>query len=786
MSKSRVFKWLSPILVLAVLLSMGVMAAVPVGATVSAVTVTATPATASEVAGYTFNFTTTVDVPVGNTVTITFPSTATVPVTIAESFVTVNGTQLSLAAGDRVTVSGQSVTLTLHAALTAGSGRVVTINQGAGIKNPAIAKTVASGAYPVTVMTSEEALGTGYLGIIPSYTISPISGNRATAVTVTGKGWTPNSSIAISGNLTGNGVSQTDGTFTLTASPVSSGNVYCADGAGQTQAGGTVTWDSAVTVPTFTLGATVSVTPTSGDIGTTVTVKGYDFTSGSNIPSLSITMGGMGLAPAASSNLTTRDAYGSLDDFSIPLVIPANMPGGAKTVSVTDNASKIGTTTFTVNTPTITMSPASGAPNTLVTISGSHFQASDTIIAGNLTFAGNTWNTAALTVDASGNWNVNLRVPAAAVAGNNPVRVTTSAGTVVNSVFAVGARVVTITPASGPIGTTVLVSATNMTPGSTIAVGALTFNGAAWNTAAITIDSLGNMASTTLVVPTAVAGSRTVTATDGALVTAVGVFTVTQPTISISPTTGYMGNTITVTGSGWVPGMMGMVTIRFTDTAARTMVLATPDASGTITGVFTVPVTASTTTNSVTALDSLGNASPAVAFALAPAAITLSPTSGPVGTVVTVSGAGFPPLTGLTAGTGLIIGGVPVLPATAVMTNSTGAFSTTFTVPGLATGAQSVTATAGATTSVNVFFTITAAAETVQTQLSGISTHLIRVWGLSGGVWKMYDPADPVGSDLASLVAGKGYFVNVDAACTLIYGGFTYTLDAGWNLIGWR
>jgi hypothetical protein len=55
------------------------------------------------------------------------------------------------------------------------------------------------------------------------------------------------------------------------------------------------------------------------------------------------------------------------------------MPGGAKTVSVTDNASKIGTTTFTVNTPTITLSPMTGQPKTWVTVSGSHFAAGDSI-----------------------------------------------------------------------------------------------------------------------------------------------------------------------------------------------------------------------------------------------------------------------------------------------------------------------------------------------------------------------------------------------------------------------
>jgi hypothetical protein len=345
--------------------------------------------------------------------------------------------------------------------------------------------------------------------------------------------------------------------------------------------------------------------------------------------------------------------------------------------------------------------------------------------------------------------------------------------------FIVGGRALTITPASGPIGSTVVVTGSNMTAGNTIAIGALTFAGVAWNTAAITIDTLGNLSPTTLTVPAGTTGPKTVVATDtpGARV-ATGAFTITQPTISISPTTGYMGDTITVTGSGWVPGLLGLATIRF---AGATMVLATPDASGAFMGVLTVPATAAAT-NAVAALDTPGNVAPSATFVLAPASVTLSPTSGPVTSQVTVTGKGFLPQSGLA---GLTIGLVPVLPVTPVVTNTLGAFSATFTVPGLAAGAHTVAVTVGLT-AVNVFFTITAAAASAQNQLSGISTQVVRVWGLSAGTWTMYDPADTVGTDLASLTAGQGYFIKVSNACTLIYGGFTYNLVAGWNLIGWR
>jgi hypothetical protein len=48
----------------------------------------------------------------------------------------------------------------------------------------------------------------------------------------------------------------------------------------------------------------------------------------------------------------------------------------------------------------------------------------------------------------------------------------------------------------------------------------------------------------------------------------------------------------------------------------------------------------------------------------------------------------------------------------------------------------------------------------------------------------MYDPADAAGSNLTTLVSGNGYWINVNAACTLIEGGFHKALSEGWNLIG--
>jgi hypothetical protein len=780
-------KLVGMLMLLAIVCSLVAITAAPASAAVTNVAITANPATASDIAGYSLVFDTTAPVPVGGTVTITFPAGVTLPATVSKAYVALGGVAWATGDGDP-TVSGQQLIITIGAngPFTAGAGKTITISQGAGIKNPPIAKTKASLAYPVEVVTSVETFGKGYLGIIPSYTINPTTGTRSTSVTVTGKGWAPNQSVTVTdpnSSLAGSGVVLADGTFSMTATPVSSvGDVLIKDGAGQTNAGGSVVWDGNVTMPSFYLTPTVTVTPTSGNVGTQVLVSGRDFTPNGNISATNgIFIGGLNWNqnPPAIIMLSTIDAYGTFDDFNVTLPVPATIGGGAKTVSVTDGT-KSATATFTVNTPTITLDPAMGAPNTLVAISGSHFQAADTIPIGAITFAGAAWNTALLTVDASGNWNTSLRVSSTAAIGNNPVVVTSNLGTTASAVFAVGQRALTLTPVSGPLGIYTVVQGTNMTPNGNIAVGALKFGGAAWNTAAISIDSLGNLSPTSLQVPAGFGtGPQSITATDSGTITAVGSFTVTQPTISISPTTGYKGDTLTITGAGWVPGNLGLVQISF-NTQIQVVVPA-PDATGAFIASLQVPVTA-LASNTVGAKDINNNIAADKAFLLGPQAISIAPTSGAVGTKVSITGVGFQPQSALTA---LTISGASVLPATPVITDSVGKFTTNFTVPGLALGAQPVAATI-LTVTATTFFTITAAPVTIDTQLASISSQLVIVWRYEGGGnWTFYDPTDVVGSTLTSLNAGDGFWVKVSAPCTLTYLGKSWALVADWNNKGW-
>lgn len=74
----------------------------------------------------------------------------------------------------------------------------------------------------------------------------------------------------------------------------------------------------------------------------------------------------------------------------------------------------------------------------------------------------------------------------------------------------------------------------------------------------------------------------------------------------------------------------------------------------------------------------------------------------------------------------------------------------------------------------------------VTEQMSSIADQLIRVWGYEDGAWRMYDPGDNIGTDLFTLIAGRGYWVKITEDCDLIYDCYSYALKTGWNNIGWR
>ncbi len=74
--------------------------------------------------------------------------------------------------------------------------------------------------------------------------------------------------------------------------------------------------------------------------------------------------------------------------------------------------------------------------------------------------------------------------------------------------------------------------------------------------------------------------------------------------------------------------------------------------------------------------------------------------------------------------------------------------------------------------------------------LSSISGKYLSVWAYINGGWKVYDPNNPGFSDLTTMEAGKGYWINMTEAARLSVSGSapsnSIDLANGWNLVGYN
>jgi hypothetical protein len=522
---------------------------------------------------------------------------------------------------------------------------------------------------------------------------------------------------------------------------------------------------------TFTVIPKVAILPIKGPVGTTATVTGTGFAAGYTV---SVFIGGKGFGAALSDSTGAVTVVGTVPtlDAGEQIVTAVDLAGSATETAPIDTTAK-----FTV-TPTLTLNPTTGLAGATVSVSGSGFEGGDTV---SMYFAGVQWlspTAVAYTFTATTDGKIgpaNLVIPAAAAAGTTEVKAIDLHANTALSTYTVASRPLTVSPSSGPMGTRVMVTGSNMTHDGTIAIGALQIGGNPWNGSEITIDTGGVIAPTTLDVLAGLSyGVNTVTATDNMGLTAVGTFTVVRPTLNVNPASGPKGSTVTVTGAGWVPNKP--VTITFAGEPWPVYA----DVNGNIAAALQVPAGAVTGANEVSANDgAIGNVAESATYTVPSASIAIAPAEGEQGTAVAITGTGFQGYSGITVKIGIYT--FPTTP----LTSSLGAFTFNTTIPAVAPGSQVVQATDGVGATATTFFIVKQAPETVDTALAGIMDKLVIVWDYAGGDWLFYDPADEAGSDLAGLSAGTGYWIKVTEDCTLIYGGHSYSLTAGWNNIGW-
>jgi hypothetical protein len=261
--------------------------------------------------------------------------------------------------------------------------------------------------------------------------------------------------------------------------------------------------DTAVNTATtsFTVTARpLTVTPSSGPMGTKVLIQASSLTPG---PTGFVPAGGVTIASTAWS--TAQINIGTSGDlFPTTLTVLAGLTVGDNIVRVTDNMGLVAQGTFTITRPTAEVSPDSGPAGSSVTIQGSGWVPSTTVT---LTFCGSPMTVIA---DANGNIAAAMTVPAVA-AGQYQLTATDGNGNAATpDTFTVPGAAVTVSPTEGAPGTSVTISGTGFAGYAPITV---MFGGYTLPTTPLA-SPLGTFSLATTV-PGVIPGSALVQVTDG-------------------------------------------------------------------------------------------------------------------------------------------------------------------------------------------------------------------------------------------------------------------------------
>jgi hypothetical protein len=320
--------------------------------------------------------------------------------------------------------------------------------------------------------------------------------------------------------------------------------------------------------------------------------------------------------------VTFNNIAATINNWSATSIV-TTVPTGATTGNVVVNASGVNSNgiNFTVVTaPSITsLSPTTAAIGASVTITGTNFgstQGTGTVTFNNIAATINNWSaTSIVTTVPTGATNGNVVVNTSGVISNG-----------VNFTVVAAPNITSLSPSSGAIGTSVTIAGTNF--GSTQGNGTVTFNNIAATITSWTATSI-------------VAAVPTGTTTGNVVVNASGVnsntanFTVLNPPtiMSLSPTTGAAGTSVTIVGTNF-GATQSNSTVTFNGTSA---IPASWSASSIV-----VPVPTATTSGNVVVTVS-GLTSNGVSFTVLPTPVisNLTPTAGQAGTSVTIAGINF-------------------------------------------------------------------------------------------------------------------------------------------------
>ncbi|MCC6998274.1 MAG: IPT/TIG domain-containing protein [Deltaproteobacteria bacterium] len=455
---------------------------------------------------------------------------------------------------------------------------------------------------PITVVTPVGGTGqsgTDFTFIPPGPTVtsfSPTLGPNDTLVTITGTNFTPTSVVYWTMDQAGVSTTYINSTTLRSRVPLGalSGPIrVLANG----QSGSSTT--NFQVAPYL-----VSFSPSLGAVGTSVVLTGRNFTGAT-----AVTFGGVAAT------------FSVAGDTQINTTVPAGALIGPIRVTAAGGTG-VSNGSFRAGPVITSFTPTAGPWNTSVTITGLNFDLASSV----------TFNGTAGTVTSSTPSQIVARVTSGTTTG--PVRVITPGGTGVSGsdfVVYLPPTITSFTPPSGGVGATVTINGSNLAGATSVRFGT--------TAATFTVVSPTQLSAT--VPPGAVSAAIQVT-TPGGSTTSSTAFQVGPSITSFTPSTGGPGTAVTINGTNF----NGVTAVRFGGTPATAFAMV----SGTVVSA-NVPVGAQSGPISVVA--SGGTATSAASFTVpgAPTITSFTPTSGPVGTQVTVTGTGFSGATTVRFGT---------------------------------------------------------------------------------------------------------------------------------------
>jgi hypothetical protein len=469
-----------------------------------------------------------------------------------------------------------------------------------------------------------------------------------------------------------------------------------------------------------TVGAAgISVSPSSGSPGQTITVSGSGFV---DTETVNLFFGNI-----------TRNITVSGTNWSESITVPST-PGGTLSVSAEGISSGTINTSFTI-IPTAALSRNDGSVGSNVNVTGEGFPASQLI---NIIFGGQSVRS--VSSGSNGSFNSSFAVPSVA-AGTHSV----SIGAFPPISFRVSSTF-TLAPNSGPAGTSVQILGTGFGPSTIVN---LTIGGVPWQF--LVADEDGELTGT-LQIPPLAGGSKSITVSGGS---GSATFNVT-PTILLSEPAGSPGNTIIVTGEGFGANQSG-INVSFDNEIISSVA---SDARGSWTLELTIPP-ARKGTYFIKA--SGGGTEQQTSFRVAPGLFINKPQAGP-GETVTVSGGGFAPNE-----TDIVLKLGDTTVATGIAANAEGSWDRSFDVPPLPANSYNLTASGSQTSAGSVI----AVRLTIITNFAAaaVSLHQDSADGATGirvGMDRVFDHI--TGQSIPALLGAFQAQLSYDSSCINILG----------------